>query len=109
MFEDSWKRLKRAKSHAQAFWDEVPRIFPKDGYTVDLHKENERTSLVTAVFKTAPDDEVLSLELGGFCYQLRAALDALIWKTVWITQGSEPPADANRLEFPIYPTQKKVQ
>ena len=102
LFEDSWKRIKRAKVHAEAFWDEVLRMFPKDGYTVNLDKENERTWIVTAVFKTVPDDEVLSLELGEFFYQLRAALDALIWKAVWITQGSEPPPDANRLEFPIY-------
>jgi hypothetical protein len=102
LFEDSWKRIKRAKVHAKAFWDEVPRMFPEDGYTVNLDKENERTWIVTAVFKTVPDDEVLSLELGEYFYQLRAALDALIWKAVWIKDGSEPPADANRLEFPIY-------
>jgi hypothetical protein len=106
-FEDSRKRLKRAKEHAHAFWDEVLRTFPKDEYTVNLEKENERAWIVSAVFKTAPSDEVLSLELGEVFYQLRAALDALIWKAVWLTQGSEPPADANRLEFPIYPSQKK--
>ena len=107
LFEDSWKRIRRAKVHAEAFWDEVLRVFPKDGYAVSLDQENERTWAVTAVFKTVPDDELLSLELGEYFYQLRAALDALIWKAVWLTQGSEPPADANSLEFPIYMRKKK--
>jgi hypothetical protein len=107
LFEDSRKRLKRAKVHAEAFWDEVLRMFPKDGYTVNLDKENERTWITTAVFKVSPDDELLSLELGEFFYQLRAALDALIWKAVWIKDGCEPPANANRLEFPICPNKGK--
>lgn len=107
LFEDSLKRIKRAKVHADAFWNEVIRIFPKEGYSVSLDKENERTWIVTAIFKTPPNDELLSLELGEFFYQLRAALDALIWKAVWIKDGREPSADANRLEFPICPNQEK--
>ncbi len=107
LFEDSRKRIKRAKTHAQAFWNEVLRLFPNDGYTVALDRENERTWVVSAIFKTAPDDEVLSLELGEFFYQLRAALDAAVWKAVWVLDGTEPPADANRLEFPIYPNKAK--
>jgi hypothetical protein len=107
LFEDSRKRIKRAKVHAEAFWGEVIRVFPEDGYTINLDKKDGRTWIATAVFKVAPDDELLSLELGEYFYQLRAALDALVWKAVWITQGSEPPADANSLESPIYMGQKK--
>lgn len=107
LFEDSWKRIKRAKVHAEAFWSEVLRVFPKDGDSIDLNQENERTWVAAAAFKIVPNDEVLSLELGEYFYQLRAALDALIWKAVWLTQGSEPPADANTLEFPIYIKQGK--
>jgi hypothetical protein len=39
--------------------------------------------------------------LGEYAYQLRAALDRLIWDAITFTQGTEPPSDANRLEFPI--------
>jgi len=109
LFEDSRKRLARAKVHAEAFWSEVLRVFPKDGYTVNLDKKDERTWIATAVFKVTPNVELLSLELGEYFYQLRAALDALVWKAVWIIQGSEPPADANSLEFPIYPGPKKFE
>lgn len=51
----------------------------------------------------------LSLVLGEFAYQLRAALDGLIWETVSLTQGSELPPDTkglHRLEFPLSPTWK---
>jgi hypothetical protein len=43
----------------------------------------------------------LPLILGEYAYQLRAALDGLIWDAITFTQGAEPPSDANRLEFPI--------
>jgi hypothetical protein len=29
LFEDSWKRLKRSKVHAEAFQDELVRLFPQ--------------------------------------------------------------------------------
>lgn len=107
LFEDCRKRIKRSKFHAEAFWSEVLRVFPKDGYSINLDKKDERTWIATAVFKVPPDDELLSLELGEYFYQLRAALDALIWKAVWLTQGSEPPSDANTLEFPLYMGKRK--
>lgn len=45
---------------------------------------------------------MLPLILGEYAYQLRAALDGLIWDAITFEQGgTEPPADANRLEFPI--------
>jgi hypothetical protein len=51
----------------------------------------------------------LSFVLGEFAYQLRAALDGLIWDTITYTQGSELPSNTkglNRLEFPLSPTWK---
>ncbi len=46
----------------------------------------------------------LALELGEFAYQLRSALDGLIWDAITYTQGSELPSDTKglaRLEFPL--------
>ncbi|HMF54383.1 MAG TPA: hypothetical protein VK593_08535, partial [Edaphobacter sp.] len=51
---------------------------------------------------------ILSLELGELAYQLRAALDGLIWDAVTYSQGSEPPSnEANGLEFPILNGKKR--
>jgi hypothetical protein len=43
----------------------------------------------------------LALKLGEFAYQLRAALDGVIWDAITYRQGTEPPADANGIGFPI--------
>src|SRR6185437_5378763 len=51
----------------------------------------------------------LALELGELAYQLRAALDGLIWDAVTYTQGAETASDAkglHRLEFPLSPEWK---
>ena len=107
LFEDSWKRIGRSRIHAEALWGEVDRLFPKDGYTVLPHKESERTWTLSAAFKTPVGDNTIALELGEFFYQLRAALDAAVWKAVWIMDGTEPPANASNLEFPIYTDEGK--
>jgi hypothetical protein len=47
--------------------------------------------------------------LGELAYQLRAALDGLIWETVTLQQGFEPAPDAKKLgqlEFPLSPEWK---
>jgi len=107
VFEDSWKRIDRSRVHAEALWNEVGRLFPKDGYTVRAEQESEGTWTLSAVFNSPTGDNCIAFELGEFFYQLRAALDAAVWKAVWILDGSEPPAKANRLEFPIYATQQQ--
>lgn len=47
-----------------------------------------------------PGDE-LALEFGEFLYQLRAALDSLIYETAAVVSGEDPPPNAEELEFPI--------
>jgi hypothetical protein len=47
-----------------------------------------------------PGDE-LALELGEFLYQLRAALDSLVYDTTIVVSGQDPPPNAEDLEFPI--------
>lgn len=49
-------------------------------------------------------DEI-SLEFGEMLYQLRAALDALVYELAIVASGQEPPPDAERLEFPIRSTE----
>lgn len=50
-----------------------------------------------------PRDE-LALEFGEFLYQLRAALDSLIYETAIRVSGQDPPPNAQELEFPIRPS-----
>jgi hypothetical protein len=49
--------------------------------------------------------EELALEFGEFLYQLRAALDSLVYETAIVVSGEDPPPNAQDLEFPIRPTE----
>jgi hypothetical protein len=51
-----------------------------------------------------PGDE-LALEFGEFLYQLRAALDSLVYETAIVVSGQDPPPNAEDLEFPIRPSE----
>lgn len=43
----------------------------------------------------------LALSFGEMMYQLRAALDSLVYEVAVIDSGQDPPPDAQKLEFPI--------
>lgn len=53
-----------------------------------------------------PGDE-LSLEFGEMLYQLRAALDSLVYEVAILDSGQDPPPDAEKLEFPFRGSEPK--
>lgn len=60
------------------------------------------------VIRVEPVDfpaEALALELGEMLYQIRAALDSLIYDTAIGVTGQDPPPNAEELEFPIRPSE----
>jgi len=105
-FKNSWSRLDRATEHLAAFQAEWDALFQKDSLTtVARYDEDSGWYVASVALEEATQERIrnnrLSLVLGEFAYQLRAALDGLIWDAITIRQGAEPPTDANRLEFPI--------
>ena len=105
-FTNSWARLDRAASHLTAFKDEFRAILNDESPpAVCRYDKDSRWFAARFVLPKASVERikrnVLSLELGEYAYQLRAALDGLIWDAITITQGTEPPSNANRVEFPI--------
>ena len=105
-FKNSWNRLQRAAHHARAFAAEWDAIFDGEPLQPELREDKAGWFTIVANFVPSAQERVLrntlALELGELAYQLRAALDGLIWDTVTHMQGFEPPTDeANRLEFPI--------
>lgn len=105
-FKNSWSRIERATSHLAEFQAEWNRVAGQNHFDslirYDKHSGWYIASL-TADYATRESirKTTLPLILGEYAYQLRAALDGLIWDAITFTQGTEPPADANRLEFPI--------
>jgi len=93
--------------HAQTFVSEWNTLLKPEAYRTEIDMDGERTGVVRT-FLQSPLKNDLALELGEFFYQLRAALDGAIYKmTVVEGGGSDPPADENRIEFPVYPTKRK--
>lgn len=101
VFEDSWKRIRRAMIHGRAFKAEWERIVNPESYTtlIDVNSDGTHGTL-KAITNIAPEDD-MALELGEFFYQLRAALDAAVYQVSIFEQGADPPAHENRVEFPI--------
>ena len=109
-FTNSRSRLERAEYHAKAFHSQWETFLEKDGLAAVGSYDKSSGWFVASVDPTPAMLEkirtnTLSLELGEMAYQLRSALDGLIWETVTIMQaGSEPAPDAdgaNKLDFPI--------
>jgi hypothetical protein len=105
-FKNSWNRLDRATFHLSAFQAEWNRLLAHNPFgSIVRHDENTGwwVASLTAddVTREAIENTTLPLILGEYAYQLRAALDGLIWDAITFTRGTEPPVDANRLEFPV--------
>jgi hypothetical protein len=104
-FRNSWSRIERATSHLAAFQAEWNRIGQIRFGSVVRYDEDSGWYVASLTADDATREAIgktpLPLILGEYAYQLRAALDGLIWDAITFTQGAEPPTDANRLEFPV--------
>ena len=100
-----WARLERCKDHFESFritWDEHLASQPHSP-KVEVDKEGNGR-LVLIRHKEPP--LVLSLFLGEFLYELRAALDNALYAAAIIDSGENPPPKAESLEWPICKNEK---
>ena len=113
-FKNSRSRLERAGQHRRAFEEEWASLFQGER-TITKAMDKQHPGWWIVSLNLTPDciarirANQLSLRLGEFAYQLRAALDGLIWEAVTLKQGFEPAADTkhlSRLEFPLSPEWK---
>ncbi len=100
-FVDSWKRLNRAGVHAKAFTADAARLLNKEAYTVAMEERGNGRYVAVARLTNPPKND-LALELGEFFYQLRAALDCLVYQFAVDECAPNPPAYEDKLTFPIY-------
>lgn len=101
LFIDSWKRLRRAYTHGIAFKTECERIIDPEAYQTVPNMNSDWThGTIKAITNVVPENDA-ALELGEFFYQLRAALDAVVYQVAVIHHGSDPPPYENSVEFPI--------
>lgn len=101
LFPDSVKRLNRAVVHYNAAYAEILKFVQPEAHDVVVEINDAGTEGVAKTRLPEPPDNDVALELGEFFYQLRAALDSLIYQTSVYTEGVDPPSNKNKAEFPI--------
>lgn len=94
--------------HPKVFTDEWHGLLKPEAFQIRTQQKSNGAVAVVGRFREIPKND-LALELGEFFYQLRAALDGIIFKTAEIKSSPNPPANENSLEFPICPNRKKFE
>lgn len=100
-FESCWRRIDRAAEHRReaagvwnAFIDRHPfttRLVHVGGGTYAMWVEQE---------EPAPPE--MAALIGEWAYNLRAALDYVVYETAVVASGCRPPVGAGELQFPVY-------
>jgi len=102
-FEACWHRWDRANEHRQqlaAIWNDYIADHPYD-YSLD----HEGSGVyVLRVWETRPVSPELAVVMGEWLYNVRSALDYVVWATAVYATGQLPPPNEEALQYPIYDT-----
>ena len=101
LFATAWARLDRAdKSRAQGaeLWNEYLNTEP---YHPALIREGDGVYILR-IWEEEPPPLELGVVVGEWLYNLRSALDYLIWATAAHETGVIPPPDEGQTQYPIY-------
>lgn len=98
-------RFNRAASHIDDFRSRWADYLNEKPHRTELVQESDGSICLRLRRHIAIPAE-LSLVLGEFLYEMRAALDNCLYAAGIITSGENPPPRAERLEWPIRPTLK---
>lgn len=101
-------RLKRAEVHRREFgkvWNAFLQGEEPYYPIVTVDDQGEGTIFIRAD-ESFPGEQ-LSLHFGEMLYQLRAALDSLVYEVAALDSGSEPPPNEEHLEFLIRDSAEK--
>jgi hypothetical protein len=100
-FEDCWARLDRAVEHLNQFGEEWAAFLKQHPYEVSVRVDDDGRGTVS-ISRHQPIPRRLSLLIGEFLYELRAALDNCLHEVAVRHGGQNPPRGEGMLQFPIY-------
>ena len=100
-FADCWRRYHRANAHYTAIAEQWRQLIEEEPYETSLKVDDDGSGRIAIYATYEPLPEIFGLELGEMLYQLRAALDHVIYATAVRETGQDPPPDHDVLEFPI--------
>lgn len=102
LFIDSRKRFERAVFHAEAIKTVWETLVDLKAYKTVIEPNSDWTEAVVRYQRTSPIPEHnLALQFGEMFYQLRSALDNLVYEASMILEKTNPPSNENSVEFPI--------
>ncbi|MDN4481625.1 hypothetical protein [Demequina muriae] len=104
-FDAAWQRWERARARmteAVQVWNGF--IEPHDAFDFSLDGDDTGV-FILRVHQVRPTPPEMAVVIGEWLYNLRAALDYLMWATACYVAGSVPPPKENVLQYPIYDTE----
>jgi hypothetical protein len=105
LFAASWARVDRAKELRQrmaALWNDYISGHP---FTPSLIGEGDGVYILR-VWEDEPQPPELAVATGEWLYNVRSALDYVVWATAAHETGVIPPPDEVQLQYPIYDTEE---
>jgi len=93
-------RLNRAEVHSETFGHVWETYLDSRPHRLGREKGPDGT-VILRLLRLHPLPVELSILLGEFLYELRAALDNCLYAVAVITSGQNPPPEHGRLEWPI--------
>ena len=100
-FEGSWHRFDRATTHRESASAEWNAFLDSDPYDVLLYVDDEGNGTLT-IQQVAPVPPIIGVLFGEYFYNLRTALDYLVYDVAIHDSDANPPPRADSLQFPIY-------
>jgi hypothetical protein len=105
-FDVCWDRIRRANTHSEAIATAWSAFIKEEPYNARVEVDDDGNGYIS-IEQSLPIPPVITFEFGEFLYQLRAALDAATYECACANQGTRPPTDEHKLEFPICGSPKK--
>ena len=101
-FASCWQKIGRAVDHAESLKLKITAWYKRKPYGTVKKAEagGSRHSVLVNISEPPPLDD-LALIAGDCVSNLRSALDHLVYAAAIQDTGSDPPADWNKLQFPI--------
>lgn len=106
-FYDCQQRIFRADAHQKATVEAWDRFTADEPYMAAVEVADDGSGVIDVHLQYDTLPPLFSLEFGEMLYQLRAALDSLVYQAAIYDSGQDPPPQAEALEFPFRATAKK--
>jgi hypothetical protein len=100
-FDGCRQRIGRANFHGNALAELWNSFNTNDAYATRINLQDDGTGEVFVSPTELDWRSPFSLQFGELLYQLRAALDSLIYQSAVLQSGKNPPPKESNLQFPI--------